>query len=57
MAEVAQSIVPTTKPHWEFNGAEGLIAAFAMFPNGRQMVTGLSDKTLRLWDWETGAAR
>jgi len=54
MAEVAQSIIPT-KHHWEFNAADGLIAAFAMFPNGRQMVTGSSHKTLRLWDLQTGA--
>jgi len=50
MAEVAQPIMRITAPYREFGNHKDSIAAFALFPNGRHMVTGSRDKTLHLWD-------
>ncbi|KAG1789554.1 uncharacterized protein HD556DRAFT_778316 [Suillus plorans] len=47
--------IPITTPLREFNGHEQCIMAAAVFPDKR-LVTGSHDKTVRLWDLETGVA-
>ncbi|KAG2338712.1 WD40 repeat-like protein [Suillus weaverae] len=47
-------LIPSTTPLRTFEDHEGTIKAVAVFPDKRRMVTGSKDKTLRLWDLETG---
>ncbi|KAG2744529.1 hypothetical protein P692DRAFT_20644263, partial [Suillus brevipes Sb2] len=47
-------LVPSTTPIRTFGGHEGGLTAVAVFPDRRRMITGSEDKTLRLWDLETG---
>ncbi|KAG2346823.1 WD40 repeat-like protein [Suillus weaverae] len=47
-------LTPITTPLREFTDHEGYVRAVAVFPDRRRMVTGSDDKTLRLWDLETG---
>jgi WD40 repeat protein len=47
-------LIPSTTPNRTFDGHEGTVMAVAVFPDRRRMVTGSGDKTLRLWDLETG---
>ncbi|OJA16347.1 hypothetical protein AZE42_10867 [Rhizopogon vesiculosus] len=54
MLEVAQSIARITTSHRVFKDHKESIGAVAVFPDGRWMVTGSSDKTLRLWDLKDG---
>ncbi|KIK44825.1 hypothetical protein CY34DRAFT_802291 [Suillus luteus UH-Slu-Lm8-n1] len=44
----------TVTPLRTFGGHKGSVEAVAVFPDRRRMVTGSRDKTLRLWDLETG---
>ncbi|KIK34626.1 hypothetical protein CY34DRAFT_56531, partial [Suillus luteus UH-Slu-Lm8-n1] len=44
----------TTPPIRDFKGHEKIVTAVAVFPDRRRMVTGSYDKTLRIWDLETG---
>ncbi|KAG2350108.1 WD40 repeat-like protein [Suillus weaverae] len=43
-----------TTPLRTFEGHARTVMAVAVFPDKRRMVTGSLDKTLRLWDLETG---
>jgi WD40 repeat protein len=43
-----------TTPIRIFEDREDSVSAVAVFPDKRRMVTGSSDKTLRMWDLETG---
>jgi WD40 repeat protein len=47
-------LIPSTTPIPTFEDHEGFVMAVAVFPDRRQMVTCSEDKTLRLWDLETG---
>jgi WD40 repeat protein len=47
-------LIPSTTPLRTFEDHEDEVIAVAVFPDKRRMVTGSSDKTLRLWDLETG---
>ncbi|KAG2337934.1 hypothetical protein BDR05DRAFT_969717 [Suillus weaverae] len=47
-------LISRTRPLRTFEGHEGGVNAVAVFPDKRRMVTGSKDKTLRLWDLETG---
>jgi len=47
-------LIPSTTPIRTFEDHKDTVRAVAVFPHKRQMVTGSSDKTLRLWDLETG---
>jgi len=47
-------LIPSTTPIRTFEDHKDSVQAVAVFPNKRRMVTGSSDKTLRLWDLETG---
>jgi WD40 repeat protein len=47
-------LIPNTTPIRDFKGHKDSIRAVAVFPDKRQMVTGSWDKTLRIWDLETG---
>ncbi|KAG0709869.1 WD40-repeat-containing domain protein [Suillus ampliporus] len=47
-------LIPSTTPNRQFKDHEGAIITVAVFPDGRRMVTGSFDKTLRLWDLKTG---
>ncbi|KAG1836926.1 squalene epoxidase-domain-containing protein [Suillus tomentosus] len=47
-------LIPSTTPIRTFEEHEGLINAVAVFPDKRRMITSSADKTLRLWDLETG---
>ncbi|KAG2743238.1 hypothetical protein P692DRAFT_201795091 [Suillus brevipes Sb2] len=47
-------LIPSTTPIRTFEDHEGFVQAVAVFPDRRRMVTGSLDKTLRLWDLETG---
>ena len=48
-------IIPSTAPSRTFKGHEDLVQAVAVFPDGRRMVTGSRDKTLRLWNLKDGS--
>ncbi|KIK37624.1 hypothetical protein CY34DRAFT_810161, partial [Suillus luteus UH-Slu-Lm8-n1] len=48
-------VIPNTTPVRTFDDHEGVVEAVAVFPDRRRTVTGSWDKTLRLWDLETGA--
>ncbi|KIJ23398.1 hypothetical protein M422DRAFT_195971, partial [Sphaerobolus stellatus SS14] len=37
-----------------FEGHEGLVRSVAFFPDGQRVVSGSSDKTIRIWNAETG---
>lgn len=54
MAELAQPIIRVIEPHRQFKVHENSVLAVAVFPDGRRMVTGSMDKTLRLWDLNDG---
>jgi WD40 repeat protein len=47
-------LIPNTTPIRTFEDHEGGVVAVAAFPDRRRMITGSWDKTLRLWDLETG---
>ncbi|KAG2747679.1 WD40 repeat-like protein [Suillus brevipes Sb2] len=47
-------LIPSTTPLRTFGDHEDTVRAVAVFPDRRRMVTGSRDKTLRLWDLETG---
>jgi WD40 repeat protein len=47
-------LIPSTTPIRTFEDHKHTVWAVAVFPNKRRMVTGSWDKTLRLWDLETG---
>jgi len=47
-------LIPSTTPIRTFEDHKDSVTAVAVFPDRRRMVTGSSDKTLRLWDLETG---
>ncbi|KAG2060083.1 WD40 repeat-like protein [Suillus hirtellus] len=47
-------LIPSTTPIRTFEDNGGRITALAVFPDKRQMIAGSADKTLRLWDLETG---
>ncbi|KAG2141379.1 uncharacterized protein EDB93DRAFT_630557 [Suillus bovinus] len=47
-------LIPITTPLRQFKGHEHCIMAGAVFPDKRWMITGSHDKTVRLWDLETG---
>jgi WD40 repeat protein len=47
-------LIPSTRPNRTFDDHEGTVVAVTVFPDRRRMVTGSDDKTLRLWDLETG---
>jgi WD40 repeat protein len=49
-----QELIPITTPLQEFKGHEDGLSSVTVFPNKRRMITGSGDKTLRLWDLETG---
>src|SRR6267154_684204 len=55
MAETAQAIIPSTTPSRTFQGHEKWVPAVAVFPDGRRMVTGSGDNTLRRWDLKDGS--
>ncbi|KAG1725059.1 uncharacterized protein EDB91DRAFT_1267593 [Suillus paluster] len=48
-------LIPSTIPLRTFKDHTGTVFAVAVFPDRRRMVTGSYDKTLRLWDLQTGA--
>ncbi|KAG2741280.1 WD40 repeat-like protein [Suillus brevipes Sb2] len=47
-------LIPSTTPIRTFEDHDDTIQAVAVFPDMRRMVTGSDDKTLRIWDLETG---
>jgi WD40 repeat protein len=47
-------LMPSTALIRAFEDHKGIVLAVAVFPDMRRMVTGSVDKTLRLWDLETG---
>jgi len=47
-------LIPSTTPIRTFEDHTSWVRAVAVFPNKQRMVTGSSDKTLHLWDLETG---
>ncbi|KAG0709236.1 hypothetical protein DFH29DRAFT_1074959 [Suillus ampliporus] len=47
-------LIPSTTPSREFKDHEGTVTAVAPFPDRQRMVTSSEDKTLRLWDLNTG---
>lgn len=54
MSEELQPIIRITRPRRVFREHTSSILAVAVFRDGRRMVTGSYDKTLRLWDLEDG---
>jgi WD40 repeat protein len=54
MTEAEQPAIRITTASRTFKGHEGCIAAAAVFPDRRRMVTASDDKTLRLWHLEDG---
>ncbi|KAG0703993.1 hypothetical protein DFH29DRAFT_404756 [Suillus ampliporus] len=46
--------IPSAAPLREFKDHEDAVTAVAAFPDGQRIVTGSTDKTLRLWDLKTG---
>ncbi|KAG2112521.1 WD40-repeat-containing domain protein [Suillus clintonianus] len=53
MADAAEPTIQTI-PAREFEAHTDTIRAVAIFPDGRRMVTGSVDKTLRLWGLKSG---
>jgi WD40 repeat protein len=51
MVEAAHRIITITTPN---RSHELSVTAVAVFPDGRQKVTGSQDKTLSLWDLKDG---
>ncbi|KIK31558.1 hypothetical protein CY34DRAFT_19800 [Suillus luteus UH-Slu-Lm8-n1] len=47
-------LISNTTPIRDFKGHERTVTAVAVFPDRRRMITGSHDKTLCLWDLETG---
>ncbi|KAG2051196.1 WD40 repeat-like protein [Suillus hirtellus] len=47
-------LIPSTTPIRTFEDHERAVNAVAVFPDKRRMITCSDDKTLRLWDLETG---
>ncbi|KIK32110.1 hypothetical protein CY34DRAFT_102217 [Suillus luteus UH-Slu-Lm8-n1] len=47
-------LIPSTTPIRDFKGHQRVVNVVAVFPDRRRMVTGSEDKTLCLWDLETG---
>jgi WD40 repeat protein len=47
-------LIPSTTPLRTFEDHEDTIWVVAVLPDMRRMVTGSDDKTLRIWDLETG---
>ncbi|KAG2743303.1 WD40 repeat-like protein [Suillus brevipes Sb2] len=47
-------LIPSTTPLRTSEDHEDTVCAVAAFPDRRRMVTGSDDKTLRIWDLETG---
>ncbi|KAG2750670.1 hypothetical protein P692DRAFT_20831547, partial [Suillus brevipes Sb2] len=47
-------LIPSTTPIRTFEDREAIVRVVAVFPDRRRMITGSFDKTLRLWDLETG---
>jgi WD40 repeat protein len=47
-------LTPCTTPIRTFEDHEGIVQAVAVFPDVRRIATGSDDKTLRIWDLETG---
>lgn len=52
--EATQHIIPSTSPVRAFEKHENSVLAIAVFSDGRRMVTGSRDRTLRLWDLNSG---
>ncbi|KAG0708659.1 hypothetical protein DFH29DRAFT_427026 [Suillus ampliporus] len=48
-------VIPSTTPLRTFKDHTSAICVVSVFPDRRRMVTGSSDKTVRLWDLRTGA--
>ena len=51
------SIVEDLAAHGVAEGHSGPVRAVAFSPDGRHIVSGSGDRTLRLWEVESGAAR
>ncbi|KIK40125.1 hypothetical protein CY34DRAFT_807490 [Suillus luteus UH-Slu-Lm8-n1] len=47
-------LIPSTTPLRTFEDHEDIVKAVAVFPDRRRMITSSRDKTLRIWDLETG---
>jgi WD40 repeat protein len=47
-------LIPNTTPIRTFEDHKGTVQAVAVFPDKLRMVSGSEDRTLRLWDLETG---
>lgn len=52
--EPAQHMIPSTIPVRAFEEHENSVLAIAVFSDGRCMVTGSRDRTLRLWNLNSG---
>lgn len=52
--EATQHIIPSTSPVRAFEEHENSVLAIPVFSDGRRMVTGSRDRTLRLWDLNSG---
>jgi len=54
--EAISAALDNTRRHMVLRGHEGAVRSLAVSPDGRRIVSGSSDGTLRLWDAETGEA-
>ena len=54
MAEVVGPTIRVTTPRRLLKDHENSVLVVAVFPDGRRMVTGSMDRTLRLWDLKEG---